>query len=145
MVVTKMKRDVQGKFALKNDDYRLVRSLRLTDETWRALGIAAECNGKTRADYLEQIVRHNLLPSITWKEESELPDPTGKEESLLPCNTPDEEHHPPRPAAPMPQLEALYALRERILFDLKLGKQATGYKVALKALNRFIAELTTSA
>jgi hypothetical protein len=145
MGVTKMKRDVQGKFALKNDDYRLVRSLRLTDETWRALGIAAECNGKTRADYLEQIVRDNLWPSITWKEESELPDPTGKEESLSPCNTPKEEHHPPRPAAPMPQLEALYALRERILFDLKLGKQATGYKVALKALNRFIAELTTSA
>jgi len=143
--MTKMKRDVQGKFALKNDDYRLVRSLRLTDETWRALGIAAECNGKTRADYLEQIVRHNLLPSITWKEESELPDPTGKEESLLPCNTPKEEHPPPRPAVPMLQLEALYALRERILFDLKLGKQAIGYKVALKALNRFIAELTTSA
>lgn len=31
MVLTKMKRDIQGKFALKNDDYRLVRSLRLTD------------------------------------------------------------------------------------------------------------------
>jgi hypothetical protein len=45
----------------------------------------------------------------------------------------------------MHQLEALYTLRERILFELKLGKQATGYKVALKALNRFIAELTTTA
>jgi hypothetical protein len=145
MVVTKMERDIQGKFALKNDDYRLVRSLRLTDETWRALGIAAAFGGNTRADYLEQIVRDNLLPSITRKEESEFPDPTGKEESLLPCNTPSEEHHPPRPVVPMPQLETLYALRERILFDLKLGKQATGYKVALKALNRFIAELTTSA
>ncbi|MBW4628921.1 MAG: hypothetical protein KME49_26260 [Brasilonema octagenarum HA4186-MV1] len=31
-----MKRDIQGKFALKNDDYRSVRSLRLTDDTWRA-------------------------------------------------------------------------------------------------------------
>lgn len=144
MVLTKMKRDIQGKFALKNDDYRLVRSLRLTDETWKALGIASECNGKTRADYLEQIVRDNLLPSITRKEESELPDPTWKEEALLPCNTPKEEHHPPRPALSMPQLDALEALRDRILFDLKLGKQATGYKVALKALNRFIAELTTT-
>jgi hypothetical protein len=55
------------------------------------------------------------------------------------------EHHPQSPAAQMPQLEALEALRERILFELKLGKQATGYKVALKALNRFIAELTTRA
>ncbi len=62
-----------------------------------------------------------------------------------PCNTPKQEHHPPRPATQMPQLEALDALRERILFELKLGKQATGYKVAQKALNRFIAELTTRA
>jgi hypothetical protein len=69
---------------------------------------------------------------------------TWKEESLLPCNTPKEEHHPQSPALSMPQLDALYALRERILFDLKLGKQATAYKVALKALNRFIAELTTT-
>jgi hypothetical protein len=145
MVLTKMKRDIQGKFALKNDDYRLVRSLRLTDETWKALGIAAECNGKTRADYLEQIVRDNLLPSITREESPKLPGYSGKEDSFLPCNTPKQGHHPPRPATQMPQLEALYALRERILFELKLGKQATGYKVAQKALNRFIAELTTTA
>ena len=30
----KRKRDIQGKFSLKNDDYRQVRSLRLTDETF---------------------------------------------------------------------------------------------------------------
>ena len=29
----KRKRDIQGKFALKDDDYRQVRSLRLTDDT----------------------------------------------------------------------------------------------------------------
>lgn len=145
MVLTKMKRDIQGKFALKNDDYRLVRSLRLTDETWLALGIASECNGKTRADYLEQIVRDNLLPSTTREEEPKSPSSTWKEESFLPCNTRIQEHPRQSPATPMPQLEALYALRDRILFELKLGKQATGYKVALKALNRFIAELTTRA
>jgi hypothetical protein len=33
-----LKRDIQGKFALKNDDYRQVRSVRLTDDTWKALG-----------------------------------------------------------------------------------------------------------
>ncbi len=60
-----MKRDVQGKLALKNDDYRLVRSLRLTDETWIALGIASECFGLTRADFLEAIVRDGTLPRIT--------------------------------------------------------------------------------
>jgi hypothetical protein len=60
-----LKRDIQGKFVLKNDDYRQVRSLRLTSETWKALGIAAECFGYSRADYLEEIVKNNLLPSIT--------------------------------------------------------------------------------
>jgi hypothetical protein len=87
-----MKRDIQGKFALKNEDYRLVRSLRLTDETWIALGIAAECLGITRADYLEQIVRHNALPSITW-EEAAVSTNTRQEIELSPCITWEEEHH----------------------------------------------------
>ena len=33
------------------------------------------------------------------------------------------------------------AIRDRILFELKLGRQASGYKAAQKALNRLIAEL----
>ncbi len=64
-----LKRDIQGKFALKDDDYRQVRSLRLTDETWKALGIAAECLGMTRADYVEQVIRRNANPSITREKE----------------------------------------------------------------------------
>lgn len=47
MVKAAMKRNIQGKFALKNDDYRKVRSLRLTDITWAALGVASECMGMT--------------------------------------------------------------------------------------------------
>ena len=39
-----LKRDIQGKFALIDDDYRQVRSLRVTDETWKALGIAASAS-----------------------------------------------------------------------------------------------------
>jgi len=38
--------------------------------------------------------------------------------------------------------EALPVKRDRILAELKLGKQAPGYKVALKVLNRFIDELS---
>lgn len=41
----KRKRDIQGKFTLKDEDYRQVRSLRLTDDTWKAWGIAAEYLG----------------------------------------------------------------------------------------------------
>jgi len=147
-----MKRDIQGKFALKNEDYRLVRSLRLTDERWIALGIAAECFGITRADYLEQIVRDNALPSITWKEEAALSTNTRQEVELPPCITWKEEHHsqenaPVREQAvtALPQMADLEALRDLILLDLKLGKQAPGYKAAQKALNRFIAELASPA
>lgn len=144
-----MKRDIQGKFALKNDDYRLVRSLRLTDETWIALGIAAECLGITRADYLEQIVRDKALPGITWKEEATVSTHTRQEVKLPPCITWEEEHHSQENAPVMeqavtalPQMADLETLRDRILLDLKLGKQAPGYKAAQKALNRFITELT---
>lgn len=37
---------------------------------------------------------------------------------------------------------SLVAARDRILLELKLGKQAPGYKAVPQALNRFIAELT---
>jgi len=37
--------------------------------------------------------------------------------------------------------EALLAKRDRVLADLKLGKQAPGYKAAVKALDRFIKEV----
>ena len=137
-----MKRDIQGKFALKNDDYRLVRSLRLTDETWKALGIVAECNGLTRADYLEQIVRDDMLPGITRDKKLNFPCNTWEEQSSPPSYYTEEEHRSQSSTVPIPQPEALEALRDRILSELKLGKQATGYKVALKILNRFISELT---
>ncbi|MGI8501319.1 MAG: hypothetical protein ACR2LR_09275 [Hassallia sp.] len=158
-----MKRDVQGKFALKNEDYRLVRSLRLTDSTWVALGITSECLGLTRADYLEQIIRENNLPSMvypsnTWERDFPHPCNTWKNLDSLPSNTRyDEEVEVllteiqnltqknaalmERTAIAFSQVE-LELLRDRILLDLKLGKQAPGYKAVQKALNRFIAEMT---
>ncbi|MDV2997304.1 MAG: hypothetical protein N4J56_007009 [Chroococcidiopsis sp. SAG 2025] len=151
-----MKRDVQGKFALKNEDYRKVRSLRLTDQTWRALGIAAECSGVTRADYLEQIVREQPRSSITQPKEEVLPRITRNELKELPCNTWQNEEierlkaeihdlsqenvqRVKRATIVLPQIPDLEAKRDRVLLDLKLGKQAPGYKAAQKALNRFIA------
>lgn len=120
------KRDIQGKFALKDDDYRQVRSLRVTDETWKALGIAAECFGMTRADYLEQVMRDNASPSITWTLETRHQAQTTVAELAT------------RPRS----VAILETLRDQVLVQLKLGKQAPGYKAALKALNHFIAELT---
>ncbi|MGH7998235.1 MAG: hypothetical protein ACREPR_02070 [Brasilonema sp.] len=159
-----LKRDIQGKFALKNDDYRQVRSLRLTDETWKAIGIASECLGKTRADYLEHIVRHNASPCIT-REDSEILAPTQPENKPQPSITLNQEFHQTSDAAiasgtapwaiayngaqpiakqsvGLPIVAEIEILRERVLSELKLGKQAPGYKTAQKTLNRFIAELT---
>jgi len=159
MVKLAMKRDIQGKFALKNDDYRSVRSLRLTDDTWRALGIASECLGLTRADYLEEIFRRNLLPCVTRQEAELLPSITQEEAELLPSVTRYEQEIE-RLKAQVQNLQennsALVSraaltfvqdvvdfetIRDRILFELKLGRQANGYKTAQKALNRLIAEL----
>ncbi|MBW4637173.1 MAG: hypothetical protein KME05_02865 [Gloeocapsa sp. UFS-A4-WI-NPMV-4B04] len=38
----------------------------------------------------------------------------------------------------------LEALRDRLLFELNLGKQAPGCKTAQKVINCFITELTNS-
>ncbi len=159
MVKLHMKRDIQGKFALKNDDYRSVRSLRLTDDTWRALGVIAECLGLTRADYLEEIVSRNLLPSITPSEAEHLPSVTPLEGEHLPSITRYEQEIE-RLKAQVQNLQEnnsemrkgaafifiqdvvnFETIRDRILFELKLGRQANGYKTAQKALNRLIAEL----
>lgn len=115
-----MKRDIQGKFTLKNDDYRQVRTLRLTDATWIALGIAAECLGVTRADLLEQVVRENNLtfPVVTSRN---------------------------LPVSPSQSVEQLTVLAEQVLGELRLGKQAPSYKSAQKALRRLIELATTTA
>lgn len=154
----KIKRDIQGKFTLKNDDYREVRSLRLTDDTWKTLGIVSECLGLTRADYLEEIIKHQHSPCNTRKTQGDIQLLTSAELEFQPSITRESEFHQTSDTAiaksgtqpiakqsvglPVAELEIL---RDRILLELKLGKQAAGYKVALKALNRFIAKLTTSA
>jgi hypothetical protein len=141
------KRDIQGKFALKNDDYREVRSLRLTDDTWKSLGIASECLGLTRADYLEQIVKHNTTPCIT-RGDSEFLAPSQGENKPQPSITRQKDFHQTSHEAAKQSvglaIEELEILRDHVLSELKLGKQATGYKTAQKVLNRFISELIGS-
>lgn len=43
------------------------------------------------------------------------------------------------------QPEDLEAIRDRILADLKLGKQAPQYKAAAKALDQFIKEIKSDS
>jgi hypothetical protein len=49
-------RDDGGKFAVKGDGIRAVRSIRLTDSTWESLGEKANEHDMTRADFLEGLV-----------------------------------------------------------------------------------------
>lgn len=143
-----MQRDAQGKFALKNDEHRSVRSLRLTDTTWSALGGIAESLGITRADYLEQMFRSNddQHPSNTRQEELDQPSNTRQEEIewLLAQVAHLREENAfllEQVTGKQSLLSELEAARERVLSSLKLGKQAPGYKRAKSVINQFIALL----
>jgi len=158
-----MKRDIQGKFALKNDNYRSVRSLRLTDSAWKVLGEAAASLNITRADLFEQIARGNSHspPGITRLNGELSPSNTRKEVDIQPSNTWLKEETErlkaevqhlhqekallvERLALSFPQRANLEALRHQVLKELSLGKQAPGYKTAQKALEHFIVELIKS-
>lgn len=54
-------RTQDGKFASKSEEYRRVRSIRLTDSTWETLGAIATQRGITRADLLEQLVEEGVI------------------------------------------------------------------------------------
>ncbi|MDR9899766.1 hypothetical protein G7B40_035195 [Aetokthonos hydrillicola Thurmond2011] len=94
-----------------------VRSLRVTDDTWKALGIAAECFGMSRADYLEQVIRGNASPSITWKKGLvNQAKTTVAELATTPLS-----------------VATLETVRDQVLLQLKLGKQAPGYIAHLRS------------
>ncbi len=52
-----------GKFASKSEEPRYVRSVRLTDSTWEALGTIATQRSITRADLLEELVEAGAIAS----------------------------------------------------------------------------------
>lgn len=139
-----MKRDIQGKFALKNDDYREVRSIRLTDGTWKALGLAAECLGLTRADLLEQVVREN---NLTFPEHtvSQIPLSLSLLELIAEIEglqtkvkNLSEENALLQQQTSTNSVEQLTTLSSTVLGELKLGKQSRDYKLVSKAFRRLI-------
>ncbi len=151
------KRDIKGKFALKNEEHRRVRSLRLTDSTWKKLGLAAQSSEMTRADWLEELVTKNdqSAPRMTWiKEEialSDLEELVTKADQSAPCMTwikeeivlPDkaEDRFQGKTQASEQAaffMEDLEALCAQVLKNLRLGKQASGYKAAQKILKQLL-------
>jgi hypothetical protein len=89
------------------------------------------------------------LPSII-REDAEFLAPTPPESKPQPSITRNQEFHQTSDTASakhsvgLPKVSELEILRDRVLSELKLGKQASGYKTAQKVLNRFIAELIGS-
>lgn len=57
-----------GLFAKKGNSVRVVRTIRLTDETWNLLGEKADENDMSRADFLESLASGE----IDWNEEKDV-------------------------------------------------------------------------
>ena len=56
----------RGRFTKKGNTDRAVRSVRLTDDAWKALGQKADDQDMTRADYLEALTSGDL----EWESEA---------------------------------------------------------------------------
>ncbi len=117
----KRKRDIQGKFTLKNHDYRQVRSLRLTENTWQKLGMASESLGITRADLLENLVQQN---KEIFSDSGSIEPPNPQKLVLKAKISLDQDE--------------LSSLGNKVLNELNLGKQASSYKLVQKSLKRLI-------
>ena len=61
MTFSKLPRNAQGKFTLKANEPREVRSIRLTPKTWKILGEIAEQQGITRADLIENLIATGVI------------------------------------------------------------------------------------
>ena len=60
-------RDWHGRFICKSDDYRKVKTIRVTDGVWEGFGEMAAQRGITRADLLEEIVKSEDLPTNSYQ------------------------------------------------------------------------------
>ncbi|MEM7591760.1 MAG: hypothetical protein AAF383_09620 [Cyanobacteria bacterium P01_A01_bin.83] len=117
----------------------------------------------TRADYLEEMVRNDFFPRNTRLETTFPPYIIRETSANHPSITRYEEEidklqvqilnlQKENSAAKSKAVITFFqevidmaAIRDRILFELKLGRQASGYRTAKKALNRLIAELQRMA
>lgn len=155
-----MQRDEYGKFVTKSSEHRAVRSLRLTDTTWSAMGEMAGERSLTRADLLEQMFTSKLddPPGNTRMELESLPSNTRMELESLPSNTRANIKHLEDVVAQLRaenvrllnlvqkllEVKDLEMLRDSVLSSLKLGSQAPRYKMVKSTLDQFIKLLRNS-
>lgn len=108
-----------GQFDLKGEEPRLVRSIRLTDTCWNALGEVAENRGISRADLLEKMIEDGYLDGY------ELSDDSGKQDCLEAIQ------------------EVLDSLQpgEEPLIDVPDSRHKAPYRRALKALLEYLENI----
>lgn len=70
--MVEQERNSKGRFKQKSDEFRQVRSIRVTDEVWDKLGKLADQRRITRADLLEELVeeQERLSEAIQILEEA---------------------------------------------------------------------------
>ena len=74
--MAKQGRSQGGKFAPKSNEFRLVRSMRLTDTAWVRLGEIADSRGITRADLIEEWAKYPPTPGTDQLELFDVQAPT---------------------------------------------------------------------
>lgn len=62
--MNQQERDEQGKFLNKSDEFRHVRSIRVTDKAWEKLGEIANNRSITRADLIEEWLENDEIFKI---------------------------------------------------------------------------------
>ncbi len=155
-----MQRDEYGKFVTKSGEHRAVRSLRLSDTTWSAMGEIAESRSLTKADLLEQMFKSKLdsQPGNTQEEIELSPGNTRIELEFLPSNTRvnikqredvvaqlrAENARLLNLVQKLSEVKDLEMVRDSVLFSLKLGQQAPKYKMVKSVLDQFIKLLRHS-
>ncbi len=124
-----------GTFAPKSSQIRGVRSLRLTDKTWKALGEAAELKGITRADLIEELTSSGAIEQWAGgRDEVEK-----LKEKVLELTT-EKESLTQQLCTSQGGLSfnEIQDLRDKVLGSLKMGEQSKPYKNAVKVFKEFI-------
>ncbi len=144
-----MQRDEYGKFVTKSGEHRAVRSLRLSDTTWSAMGEMAESRALTKADLLEQMFKSQLdcQPGNTREEIEFAPSNTRvniKQREDVVAQLRAENARLLNLVQKLSEVKDLEMVRDSVLSSLKLGQQAPKYKMVKSALDQFIKLLRHS-
>jgi hypothetical protein len=124
-----------GTFAPKSSQVREVRSLRLTNRTWAALGSVAELKGITRADLIEELAANRTIEQSS----SDRDEVEKLKEKVLELNAEKEDL--------LKQLSTsrdglglneIQELRDKVLDSLKMGQQSKPYANAKQAFKEFM-------